>query len=190
MILAFLQLLQSIYTYNVDLFIITQKLKVMITTSQCLVNNKHNKKKIINIISKLKQRGIFQSQAIRTNAYKLPISVAHSYFIHRPSVGIVSHVFCQHIEAQTKWPPFRRWHFQRIFLDENVKILINISLKLAPKGQINNLPALVQLMAWHRPSDKPLSEPMVAGFTDAYMHHSASMSKEYGNLGLEYIFVG
>ena len=27
--------------------------------------------------------------------------------------------------------------------------------------QINNTPALDQIMAWHRPSDKPLSEPMV-----------------------------
>ena len=29
------------------------------------------------------------------------------------------------------------------------------------KGPINNIPALVQIMAWRRPGDKPLSEPMV-----------------------------
>ena len=28
-------------------------------------------------------------------------------------------------------------------------------------GPINNIPALVQIMAWHRSGDKPLSEPMV-----------------------------
>ena len=28
-------------------------------------------------------------------------------------------------------------------------------------GQINNTPALVQIMAWHRPGDKPLSETMM-----------------------------
>ena len=26
---------------------------------------------------------------------------------------------------------------------------------------VNNIPALVQIMAWHRPGDKPLSEPMM-----------------------------
>ena len=38
---------------------------------------------------------------------------------------------------------------------------IKISLKFVPKGLINNIPALVQIMAWHRPGDKPLSEPMI-----------------------------
>ena len=32
-------------------------------------------------------------------------------------------------------------------------------------------------MAWHRPGDKPLSEPMMAYLNDAYMRHSASMNK-------------
>ena len=36
-----------------------------------------------------------------------------------------------------------------------------ISLTFVPKGPINNIPTLVQVMAWHRPGDKPLSEPMV-----------------------------
>ena len=51
--------------------------------------------------------------------------------------------------------------FKRIFLNENVRILIKISLKFVPKGPINNIPALVQIMAWRRPGDKPLSEPMM-----------------------------
>ena len=38
---------------------------------------------------------------------------------------------------------------------------IKISLKLVRKGPINNIPALVQIMAWRRPGDKPLSEPML-----------------------------
>ena len=38
---------------------------------------------------------------------------------------------------------------------------IKISLKFDPKGQINNIPALVQVMAWRRPGDKPLSKPMI-----------------------------
>ena len=48
-----------------------------------------------------------------------------------------------------------------IFLNENVWIPIKISLKFVPKGPINNIPALVQIMAWCRPGNKPLSEPMM-----------------------------
>ena len=48
-----------------------------------------------------------------------------------------------------------------IFLNENVLIAIRISLEFIPKDPINNIPALVQIMAWRRPGDKPLSEPMM-----------------------------
>ena len=34
-------------------------------------------------------------------------------------------------------------------------------LKFDPKVKINNIPALVQIMAWCRSGDKPLSEPMM-----------------------------
>ena len=51
--------------------------------------------------------------------------------------------------------------FKWIFLNENVWISIKISLKFVPKGLINNIPALVQIMAWRRPGDKPLSEPIM-----------------------------
>ena len=51
--------------------------------------------------------------------------------------------------------------FKYIFLNENVWIPIKISLKFVPKGRINNISALVQIMAWRRPGDKPLSEPMM-----------------------------
>ena len=36
-----------------------------------------------------------------------------------------------------------------------------ISLRFVRKGPINNIPALVQIMIWRRPGDKPLSEPMM-----------------------------
>ena len=51
--------------------------------------------------------------------------------------------------------------FKWIFLNENVWIPIKISLKTVPQGPINNIPALVQMMAWRRPGDKPLSGPMM-----------------------------
>ena len=51
--------------------------------------------------------------------------------------------------------------FKCIFVNENVLILIKISLKFVPKFRINNIPALVKTMAWGRPGDKPLSRPMM-----------------------------
>ena len=48
-----------------------------------------------------------------------------------------------------------------IFINENLSISINISMKFVPKGPIDNIPALVQIMAWRRPGNKPLSEPMM-----------------------------
>ena len=54
--------------------------------------------------------------------------------------------------------------FKWIFLNENVWISINISLKFIPRGPNNNIPTLVKIMAWRRPGDKPLSEPMMVRF--------------------------
>ena len=51
--------------------------------------------------------------------------------------------------------------FKCILLNEYELIWIKISLKFIPKGPINNIPALVQIMAWRRPGNKPLSEPMM-----------------------------
>ena len=51
--------------------------------------------------------------------------------------------------------------FKCIFLNENVWIPSKISLKFVPQGTINNIPALVQIMAWRRPGDKPSSGPMM-----------------------------
>ena len=50
--------------------------------------------------------------------------------------------------------------FKCIFFNENAWISIKISLKFVLKGPINNIPSLVQIMAWRRPGDKPLTELM------------------------------
>ena len=52
--------------------------------------------------------------------------------------------------------------FKCIFLNENIWISIQISLKFVPRGSVNNIPALVQIMTCRRPGDKPLSELMMA----------------------------
>ena len=55
-----------------------------------------------------------------------------------------------------------------IFMNEKFWKLIQISsLFLSP---IDNKSALVQVMSWRRTGDKPLPEPVLAEFTDAYMH--------------------
>ena len=45
--------------------------------------------------------------------------------------------------------------FKFMFLNEKDKILIQISLKLVPRGPIDNKPALVQVMVCPRTGDKP-----------------------------------
>ena len=50
-----------------------------------------------------------------------------------------------------------------------------ISLEFVPKGPIDNKALLVQVMAWHQIGDKPLSEPMLTWFTEAYMRHWEEM---------------
>ena len=66
--------------------------------------------------------------------------------------------------------------FKCIFLNEKAWIPIKIPLKFVPKVPIDDKPVLVQKMAWHRLGAKPLFEPMLPYFIDAYMAHSASMS--------------
>ena len=61
--------------------------------------------------------------------------------------------------------------FKWIFLNENGRIPIQISLKFVPKSPIDSKPALVQIMAWCRTGDKPLPESMMTQFTDAYIRH-------------------
>ena len=52
--------------------------------------------------------------------------------------------------------------FKCIFVKEKVCILIfQTSLKIVSKGPIDNIPALVYIMAWRRIGDKPLSEPIL-----------------------------
>ena len=59
--------------------------------------------------------------------------------------------------------------FKYIFLNENDRIPIEISVKFVPRSPIDNKPALVQVMAWCWTDNKSLPEPMLTQFTDAYM---------------------
>ena len=98
------------------------------------------------------------------------MSVTHGTGIRPPEIrGLVYYpgpIYTIHIIFNTLRPRQNGRHFpddifKWIFLNENVWISINISLKFVPMGPINNIPTLVQVMAWRRPGDKPLSEPMM-----------------------------
>ena len=56
---------------------------------------------------------------------------------------------------------------------------MKISLKFIPKGSINNIPALVQIMAWRRAGAKPLSEPMMASL----LTHVCITRPQWVNIG-------
>ena len=58
------------------------------------------------------------------------------------------------------------------FMNENLCILIRVSLKFVHSGPIDIKAALLQVMGWHRTGDKPLAKPMLTQFTGAYMRHS------------------
>ena len=68
---------------------------------------------------------------------------------------------CKVLRTRQNGHHFADDNFKRIFLNENARISIEISLKFVPKGRINNIPSLFKIMAWRRPGDKPSSEPMM-----------------------------
>ena len=63
---------------------------------------------------------------------------------------------------------------------ENYCIWIQISLEIVPKDQINNMPALVQLMPWCLIGEKLLFQPIMTHFTNAYHGPSLGLSEMPG----------
>ena len=99
-----------------------------------------------------------------TNCHSIYEHVTFHLFMHAV-VGKV-YVWNFHICFNTLRPSQNGRHFpddifKYIFLNENVWFSRQMSLKFVPKVPINRIPALVQIMAWHRPGDKPLCEPMM-----------------------------
>ena len=102
------------------------------------------------------------NQAVN-HTHSLSITVTDSYSIASHSL---SHFLTHCLLLNSLRPRQNRRHFagnifKCIFLNENEWISLRISLKFVPKVRINNIPSLVQIMAWRRPGDKPLSEPMM-----------------------------
>ena len=78
---------------------------------------------------------------------------------------IRSHPIFEGLSVNTLGPRHNGHNFldiyKCIFLNENEWMLLKISLKFVPRVRITNILALVQIMAWRRPGDKSLSEPMM-----------------------------
>ena len=70
-------------------------------------------------------------------------------------------LFIKTLRPRQNGPHFADDIFKRIFLNENVWISRKISLEFIPRVGINNILALIQIMDWHRPGGKQLSEPMM-----------------------------
>ena len=76
--------------------------------------------------------------------------------------------FVWHVEATwlTHWGRDKMAAFSQTTLSNAFSWMKILEFRLKihwfiPKGLINNIPALVLIMAWRRPGDKPLSEPML-----------------------------
>ena len=72
--------------------------------------------------------------------------------------------------------------FKHIFMKENVRISIKISLKFVPKSPIDNILALFQIMAWRWPGDKPLSETMMVSLLTHICVARPQWVKRFSNL--------
>ena len=58
---------------------------------------------------------------------------------------------------------------------------IKVSPKFVPKSPINKIPALIQVMAWCLPGDKPLSEPMMVSLpTNICVTHPNEFKEDFG----------
>ena len=96
------------------------------------------------------------------------MSYNHGYWYHWWFVSVGS-ICCFAVPINTLRPRQNGRHFadgtfKSILLNENVQILLKISLNCVTRGLINNIPSWVQIMAWRRTGDKPLSEPMMLSF--------------------------
>ena len=56
----------------------------------------------------------------------------------------------QHIETETRWPPFGGWYLRMHFLEWNIWISNNISLEYVSWCRIENMSESAQMMAWCR----------------------------------------
>ena len=75
----------------------------------------------------------------------------------------------------SNWPSFSQTTFSNAFSWMKSSVFWLEFHWSSLKGPIDNLSALVQVIAWRRTGDKPLPEPMLAEFSAAHMRHKGEM---------------
>ena len=116
---------------------------------KCIFTNEKNYI-LIQFSLEFDPEGPFDNELVLSSQFDLYLTLV---------IAMLYVMLCYHIGAGTKWPPMFRQPFQmHQILNENVWITIKISLMSVPKGSIDNIPALVQIMVWRRSGDMPLSE--------------------------------
>ena len=102
---------------------------------------------------------------INTNGFHIKVTrqIGNRSTLEQGNVSNGTYIYdtVYHIEVGENGRPFSDDIFKCIFLNEDTWISITFLLKFVPKGTVDNILALVQLMAWRRPGDKPLSERMM-----------------------------
>ena len=118
----------------------------------------------------------FRFDYVRTNLCLSKQSMQSTDFANSCILYTMNNNFTMNLLLNSS-PPEQNGHrfpdviFKCIFENENARIFIRISLKFVPEALIDNVPALAQVMAWHLTGHKPLPEPMLTQFSDAYMSH-------------------
>ena len=93
------------------------------------------------------------------------------------------------MRLRQNWCHFADDIFKCISSNEDIWISLTISLKFVPSVRIIDIPALFQIIAWHRPGNKSLSEPMMVrllthhaslrlielNLSGAYLHNGATL---------------
>ena len=82
-----------------------------------------------------------------------------------------------HIEAETKWSPLSRQHFQMNFFNWKCISFNQNFTEFVSYGPINNISSLVQIMAYCQPGVKPLSEPII----DRLLTHVCVTQRQWVN---------
>ena len=103
------------------------------------------------------QRDYVMKIDISITCYKMGMYNVYFELIHRVALC------CSLLWFNTMKPRDNDRHFaddisKCIFLNENVWIPMDISLKFVPMGHINNIPSLAQIMACRLVGTKPLSD--------------------------------
>ena len=75
------------------------------------------------------------------------------------------HFYTIRISISSRWKVLKRvlthWGRHKMAATFQTTFSNGFSSKFVPRGPINNILTFVQVMAWRRPGDKPLSEPLM-----------------------------